>query len=49
MNNIYVSSVTHGFDPLDYVNFIPPDRVAQIHIAGHSRYERFIIDNMIIR
>jgi uncharacterized protein (UPF0276 family) len=49
VNNIYVSSVNHGFDPLDYVNFIPPDRVAQIHIAGHSRYERFIIDNMIIR
>ncbi len=44
VNNIYVSSVNHGFDPLDYVNFIPAERVAQIHIAGHSRYERFIID-----
>jgi len=44
VNNIYVSSVNHGFDPMDYVNFIPPDRVAQIHIAGHSRYQRFIID-----
>jgi hypothetical protein len=44
VNNIYVSSVNHGFDPLDYVDFIPPDRVAQIHIAGHSRYQRFIID-----
>ena len=44
VNNIYVSSVNHGFDPLDYVNFVPPERVAQMHIAGHSRYERFIID-----
>jgi uncharacterized protein (UPF0276 family) len=44
VNNIYVSSVNHGFDPMAYVNFIPSDRVAQIHIAGHSRYERFIID-----
>ncbi len=44
VNNIYVSSVNHGFDPLDYVNFVPADRVAQIHIAGHSRYQRFIID-----
>ena len=44
VNNIYVSSVNHGFDPMDYVNFIPPERVAQIHIAGHSRYQRFIID-----
>jgi uncharacterized protein (UPF0276 family) len=44
VNNIYVSSVNNGFDPLEYVNFVPPERVAQIHIAGHSRYERFIVD-----
>ncbi|MDP3849645.1 MAG: DUF692 domain-containing protein [Luteolibacter sp.] len=44
VNNIYVSSVNHGFDPLDYVNFIQPERVMQMHIAGHSKYERFIID-----
>lgn len=44
VNNIYVSSVNNVFEPLDYVNFVPPDRVAQIHIAGHSRYERFIVD-----
>ncbi|MCW1886989.1 DUF692 domain-containing protein [Luteolibacter flavescens] len=44
VNNIYVSSVNNVFEPLDYVNFVPPERVAQIHIAGHSRYERFIVD-----
>lgn len=44
VNNIYVSSINHGFDPLVYVNAIDPDRVAQIHIAGHSRYERYILD-----
>lgn len=44
VNNIYVSSINNVFDPLDYVNFVDPARVAQIHIAGHSRYERFIID-----
>jgi len=44
VNNIYVSSVNNGFDPMEYVNFVPPERVAQIHIAGHSRYERFIVD-----
>lgn len=44
VNNIYVSSINNVFDPLDYVNFVDPTRVAQIHIAGHSRYERFIID-----
>lgn len=44
VNNIYVSSVNHGFDPMDYVDFIAPERVMQMHIAGHSKYERFIID-----
>ena len=44
VNNIYVSSVNHGFNPFDYLENIPHERVAQIHIAGHARYERFIID-----
>lgn len=44
VNNIYVSSINHEFDPAEYVDYIPAERVAQIHIAGHSRYERFILD-----
>ena len=44
VNNIYVSSVNHEFDPMDYVNHVPAERVAQIHIAGHSRYEKYILD-----
>jgi uncharacterized protein len=44
VNNIYVSSINHEFDPAEYVDYIPVGRVAQIHIAGHSRYERFILD-----
>ena len=44
VNNIYVSSINHEFDPAEYVDFIPAGRVAQIHIAGHSRYERFLLD-----
>lgn len=44
VNNIYVSSVNHGFDPMEYVDFIPAERVMQMHIAGHSKYRRFIVD-----
>ena len=44
VNNIYVSSVNHEFDPMEYVNAIPAHRVAQIHIAGHSKYEKYILD-----
>jgi len=38
------SAVNHEFAPMDYVNAIPAERVAQIHIAGHSKYEKYILD-----
>jgi hypothetical protein len=44
VNNIYVSSRNHDFDPFEYLNSVPPERVAQIHIAGHSRFENYILD-----
>jgi hypothetical protein len=44
VNNIYVSSKNHGFDPFQYLNAVPAERVAQIHIAGHSRFEKYILD-----
>lgn len=43
-SNIYVSSFNHGFDPYDYLKGVPVERVAQIHIAGHSRYRKYILD-----
>src|SRR5499425_805313 len=44
VNNIYVSSKNHNFDPYDYLNNIPHHRVGQIHIAGHSKFEKYILD-----
>ncbi len=44
VNNIYVSSVNHGFDPLDYLDALPIDRVQQIHLAGHSDHGSYIVD-----
>ena len=44
VNNIYVSSMNHNFDPREYLDAVPAERVAQIHIAGHSRYEKYILD-----
>ena len=44
VNNIYVSSRNHGFNPLDYINNVPASRVAQFHIAGHTQYRKFILD-----
>ncbi|MGO8699422.1 MAG: DUF692 domain-containing protein [Limisphaerales bacterium] len=44
VNNIYVSSRNHDFDPLRYVDSIPAHRVAQFHIAGHTQYRKYILD-----
>jgi hypothetical protein len=44
VNNIYVSSKNHNFNPYDYLNNIPHHRVGQVHIAGHSKFEKYILD-----
>ncbi|MES2613714.1 MAG: DUF692 family multinuclear iron-containing protein [Pseudomonadota bacterium] len=44
VNNIYVSSVNHGFDPITYLDALPAHRVQQIHLAGHSEQGDHIID-----
>jgi len=36
VNNVFVSAFNHDFDPLEYLNAIPPDRVVQMHLAGHT-------------
>lgn len=44
VNNIYVSSRNHGFDPKQYYENIPLDRVLQIHLAGHTDKGTHCID-----
>jgi uncharacterized protein (UPF0276 family) len=44
INNIYVSSVNHGFDPISYLEAIPKDLVRQFHLAGHSTLNGYLID-----
>ncbi|MBS0422301.1 MAG: DUF692 domain-containing protein [Proteobacteria bacterium] len=44
VNNIYVSSVNHEFDPHEYLQAIPVERVQQIHLAGHENHGDYLID-----
>lgn len=39
VNNVYVNSCNHNYDALDFINAVKPDRVAEIHLAGHTRRE----------
>ncbi len=38
VNNIYVNSVNHGYDPFAFLAAVPMDRVSYIHVAGHEQY-----------
>ncbi len=44
VNNVYVSSVNHDFDPVEYVRSVPHHRVVQCHLAGHTDCGSYKID-----
>jgi len=44
VNNVYVSSVNHDFDPEQYIRSVPHDRVVQFHLAGHTNLGTHCID-----
>ena len=44
VNNVYVSSVNHGFDPRHFIDAMPIAAVRQIHLAGHEDHGDYIID-----
>lgn len=44
VNNVYVNSQNHGYDPRAFIDALPLDRVLQIHMAGHTRMGDVIID-----
>lgn len=44
VNNIYVSSRNHGFNPEDYYKNLPLHRVLQIHLAGHTDNGTHVLD-----
>jgi len=47
VNNVYVSSRNHGFDPEAYLEGVPYDRVVQIHVAGHTDNGTHVVDTHI--
>jgi uncharacterized protein (UPF0276 family) len=47
VNNVYVSAHNHEFDPAEYLDAVPFDRVVQMHVAGHTDVGTHIIDTHI--
>jgi uncharacterized protein len=44
VNNVYVNSLNHNFDPYHYLDQIPLERTVQIHVAGHKQGSEYVID-----
>ncbi|MCC6131676.1 MAG: DUF692 domain-containing protein [Acidobacteria bacterium] len=44
VNNVYVSAVNHGFDPVSYIDALPRGRVVQYHLAGHTDKGTHLLD-----
>ena len=35
VNNVYVNSVNHSYDPLAFIRALPSERIVYLHVAGH--------------
>lgn len=35
VNNVYVNSVNHRYDPLEFIRALPTERIVYLHVAGH--------------
>ncbi len=44
VNNIHVNARNHGIDPLAFLDAMPRDAVAEIHLAGHDDSGPIVID-----
>jgi len=45
INNIYVNSINHGYDPVDFLRRLPGERILYGHVAGHyTEAEDLLVD-----
>jgi uncharacterized protein (UPF0276 family) len=44
VNNVYVSAHNHGFSAAAFLDGLPPGRVGQMHLAGHSQSGALLLD-----
>ena len=44
VNNVYVSSFNHGYDPEEYIKNLPHQSIVQIHLAGPTHAGDLMID-----
>ena len=45
VTNLYTNAVNHSFDPVDFLDRLPLDRVVQLHVAGGHWHDGLLIDS----
>ena len=45
VNNVYVNSVNHSYDPAEFIRALPSERIVYLHMAGHyNEADDLIVD-----
>ncbi len=44
LNNLYVNSINHGYDPFYYLEALPYERIYEVHLAGCNYINGMLID-----
>ncbi len=44
LNNLYVNSINHKYDPYEFLNQLPLERVVEIHLAGCNYIHGMLVD-----
>ena len=44
INNLYVNAVNFGFDPVAWIEELPPSVVGEMHLAGHAVIDDGLVD-----
>jgi uncharacterized protein len=45
LTNLHINGVNHGFDPYEFLDAIPLERVVQVHLAGGERLGDVLLDS----
>lgn len=47
VTNLYLNARMHGYDPYEYLETLPKERIMQLHLAGHTEIDGNLIDSHV--
>jgi uncharacterized protein (UPF0276 family) len=43
VNNVYVNSINHNYDPIEFIRSMPTERIVYLHTAGHYQEDKDLV------